>query len=60
MKATQPYDTSLVLTSAFILVATALLFLAFPFIQSVLEMINDSVGEFLGGFDAEVSRNLGR
>ena len=60
MKATQQYDTSFVLPSIFILVATALLLLSAPFIQSALEMINDSVGDFLGAFNAEVSRGLGR
>lgn len=60
MKATQQYDTSFVLTSAFILVATAILLLALPSIQLVLEMMNYSVGEFLGAFNAEVSQSLGR
>lgn len=60
MKATQQYDTSFALTSAFILVAAALILLAFPFIQSILAMINDSVGAFLGAFNVEVSRSLGR
>jgi hypothetical protein len=60
MSATQQHDTSLVFTGAFIILITVLFLLAFPLIQSAMEVLNDSVVYFLSALNAEVGRSLGR
>ncbi|PHN02690.1 hypothetical protein [Flavilitoribacter nigricans] len=60
MKPTPTQDSSFVFTSAFLILMSVLLLLAFPLLRSAVELIQATIGDFLAAFGAELGRSYGR